>query len=70
MDTPPARKECKEIVQTLGKPCHHPLAYDWSRLIEALQATEDLQRISVGLLLTGNDLRNKNFQFTNKGIGC
>lgn len=70
MATPLAQKEYEEMVQTLGKPCHHTLAYHWARLIEALQAAEDLQRISVDPLLTSNDLRNMNFQFTGKGIGC
>lgn len=70
MATPLAQKEYEEMVNTLGKPAHHTLAYHWARLIEALQAAEDLQRISVDPLLTSNDLRNMNFQFTGKGIGC
>jgi len=70
MATPLAQKEYEEMVNTLGKPAHHTLAYHWARLIEALQAAEDLQKISVDPLLTSNDLRNMNFQFTGKGIGC
>jgi len=70
MRTPLAQEEYEEMANTLGKPCHHTLGYHWARLIEALQAAEDLQRISVDPLLTSNDLRNMNFQFTGKGIGC
>ncbi len=70
MATPLAQEEYEEMINTLGKPAHHTLAYHWARLIEALQAAEDLQRISVDPLLTSNDLRNMNFQFTGKGIGC
>jgi F420-non-reducing hydrogenase large subunit len=70
MTTPFAQKEYEEMANTLGKPAHHTLAYHWARLIEALQAAEDLQRISVDPMLTSTDLRNMNFQFTGKGIGC
>jgi len=70
MRTPLAQEEYEEMANTLGKPCHHTLGYHWARLIEALQAAEELQRISVDPLLTSNDLRNMNFQFTGKGIGC
>lgn len=70
MATPLAQKEYEEMVNTLGKPAHHTLAYHWARLIEALQAAEDLQRISVDPLLTSTDLRNMNFQFTGRGVGC
>ena len=70
MATPLAQKEYEEMVNTLGKPVHHTLAYHWARLIEALQAAEDLQRISVDPLLTSTDLRNMNFQFAGRGIGC
>jgi len=70
MATPLAQKEYEQMVSTLGKPAHHTLAYHWARLIEALQAAEDLQRISIDPLLTSTDIRNMNFQFTGKGIGC
>ncbi len=70
MSTPLAQKEYEEMVKAVGKPCHYTLAYHWARLIEALQAAEELQRISVDPLLTSHEIRNMNFQFTGKGIGC
>jgi len=70
MATPLAQKEYEEMVNTLGKPSHHTLAYHWARLIEALQAAENLQAIANDPLLTSKDIRNMNFQFSGKGIGC
>ncbi|OPY74282.1 MAG: NAD-reducing hydrogenase HoxS subunit beta [Syntrophorhabdus sp. PtaU1.Bin058] len=70
MATPLAQKEYEEMVKTLGKPAHHTLAFHWARLIEALQAAENLQVIANDPLLTSKDIRNMNFQFTGKGIGC
>lgn len=70
MATPLAQKEYEEMVNTLGKPAHHTLAYHWARLIEALQAAENLQAIANDPLLTSKDIRNMNFQFSGKGIGC
>ncbi len=56
---------------TLGqKPAHHTLAFHWARLIEALQAAEDMQRIANDPLLTSKDIRNMNLRLTKKGIGC
>ena len=70
MATPLAQKEYEYMVSVLGKPAHHTLAYHWARLIEALQAAEDMQRIAHDPMLTSTDTRNMNFQFTGKGIGC
>ena len=70
MATPLAQKEYEYMVSVLGKPAHNTLAYHWARLIEALQAAEDLQRIANNPNLTSKDIRNMNFQFTGKGIGC
>ena len=71
MATPLAQKEYEEMFSTLGgKPSHHTLAYHWARLIEALQAAEDMQRIANDPLLTSKDLRNMNLRLKKKGIGC
>ncbi|MBP1731648.1 MAG: mvhA [Deltaproteobacteria bacterium] len=70
MATPLAQKEYEYMVSVLGKPAHHTLAYHWARLIEALQAAEEMQRIANDPMLTSSDIRNMNFQFTGKGIGC
>lgn len=70
MATPLAQKEYEYMVSVLGKPCHATLAYHWARLVEALQCAEDMQKIANDPLLTSKDIRNMNFQFTGKGIGC
>jgi len=70
MATPLAQKEYSEMFSTLGKPSHHTLAYHWARLIEALQAAEDMQRIANDPLLTSKDIRNMNLRLKKKGIGC
>jgi len=71
MATPLAQKEYEEMFNTLGgKPSQHTLAYHWARLIEALQAAEDMQRIANDPLLTSKDIRNMNLKLKKVGIGC
>ncbi len=71
MATPLAQKEYEEMFDRLGgKPSHHTLAYHWARLIEALQAAEDMQRIASEPLLTSKDIRNMNLRLKKVGIGC
>ncbi len=71
MATPLAQKEYEEMFNRLGgKPSHHILAYHWARLIEALQAAEDMQKIASEPLLTSKDIRNMNLRLKKVGIGC
>jgi F420-non-reducing hydrogenase large subunit len=71
MATPLAQKEYEQMYSTLGgKPSHHTLAFHWARLIEALQAAEDMQRIANDPRLTGKDLRNLNYKLKKVGVGC
>ena len=71
MATPLAQKEYEEMYATLGgKPAHHTLAFHWARLIEALQAAEDMQRIANDPILTSKDIRNMDLKLKNVGIGC
>jgi len=71
MATPLAQKEYEEMFNTLGgKPSHHTLVFHWARLIEALQAAEDMQRIANDPLLTSKDIRNMNLKLKRVGIGC
>lgn len=71
MATPLAQKEYQEMFHMLGgKPSNHTLAFHWARLIEALQAAEDMQRIANDPLLTGKDIRNMNLKLKKVGIGC
>ncbi len=71
MATPLAQKEYEEMFDRLGgKPSHHTLAFHWARLIEALQAAEDMQRVASEPLLTSKDIRNMNLRLKKVGIGC
>jgi len=71
MATPLAQKEYEAMFDALGgRPSHHTLAFHWARLIEALQAAEDMQRIANEPLLTSKDIRNMNLKLKQKGVGC
>lgn len=71
MATPLAQKEYEELFSTLGgKPSHHTMVFHWARLIEALQAAEDMKRIAHDPLLTSKDIRNMNLKLKKVGIGC
>jgi F420-non-reducing hydrogenase large subunit len=71
MSTPLAQKEYEAMFDALGgRPSHHTLAFHWARLIEALQAAEDMQRIANDPLLTSKDIRNMNLKLQQKGVGC
>jgi F420-non-reducing hydrogenase large subunit len=66
-----AQKEYEQMFDALGgKPSHHTLAFHWARLIETLQAAEDMRRIASDPLLTGKDIRNMNLKLKKVGIGC
>jgi coenzyme F420-reducing hydrogenase alpha subunit len=70
MATPLAQKEYEYMVSVLGKPCHLTMAYHWARLLEALQAAEEIYVIAKDPLLTGKDIRNTNLRMIGKGVGC
>jgi F420-non-reducing hydrogenase large subunit len=71
MATPIAQKEYEKMFEMLGgKPCNHTMAFHWARLIEALQAAEDLQRMANDPILTSKDIRNMNLKLKKVGIGC
>ncbi|MCX6013348.1 MAG: Ni/Fe hydrogenase subunit alpha [Chloroflexi bacterium] len=71
MATPLAQKEYEELFNTLGgKPSHHTLVFHWARLIEALQAAEDMRLIAHNPLLTSKDIRNMNLKLKKVGVGC
>lgn len=70
MSTSLAQKEHEQMTAVLGKPAHNTLAYHWARLIEALQAAENMQKIARNSLITGTDIRNMNYACSGRGIGC
>lgn len=71
MSTPLAQREYEQMYEVLGgKPSHHTLAFHWARLIEALQAAEDMHLIANDPMLTGKDIRNMRLRLKKVGIGC
>lgn len=71
MATPLAQKEYEEMIDVLeGKPIHNTLAMHWARLICALQAAEQNQRIVNDPLLTSKDIRDMNLRLRREGVGC
>ena len=71
MATPLAQKAYEDMYEILGgKPASHTLAYHWARLIEALQAAENMQRIANDPMLTSKDIRNMKLNLKKEGIGC
>jgi len=71
MATPLAQKEYEDMFEILGgKPGHKTLAYHWARLIEALQAAEEMKMISDNPTLCSKDIRNMNMNLKRVGVGC
>ncbi|MEW5734728.1 MAG: Ni/Fe hydrogenase subunit alpha [Thermodesulfobacteriota bacterium] len=69
--TPLAEKERQEFFTVLGKkPVHATLANHWARLITALSAAEQNQRISREPDLTSKDIRNMKLSLKKVGVGC
>ena len=46
MATPRAQAEAERLFSALGRPAHQTLAFHWARLVEALQAAEEVERLA------------------------
>jgi len=46
MATPRAQAEAERLFAALSRPAHQTLAFHWARLVEALQAAEEVERIA------------------------
>ncbi|MCD6310020.1 MAG: Ni/Fe hydrogenase subunit alpha [Candidatus Eremiobacteraeota bacterium] len=70
MATPLAQEEFEKMYRTLGgKPSHHTLAMHWARLIEQMQAAEDMLRLCREPDITDPDVRNIPKEVVGKGVG-
>ena len=70
MATPLAQKAYEEYVKTLGgKPVHHTLANHWSRVIEMVQAAEQMNELVNDPGITASDLRTIPTTTPTVGIG-
>ena len=68
IDTPKAEQRRQEYLNTLGTPVQSPLAYHWSRMIEALHCAEAIQTLLDNPALLSNDLVNQGSK-RHEGIG-
>ena len=46
MATPRAQEQAERLFAALGRPAHQTLAFHWARLVEALQAAEEVERLA------------------------
>ena len=68
MKTPLADKALKEMREVIGRPCHMPLANNWARIVELVEAVEMMKT-----LLEDSDICNTDVMLSDvqprKGIG-
>lgn len=70
MATARAQEACGEFFCTLGgKPVHYTLAYHWARVIEIMQAAEEMGRIAQVPELTDPDVRAIPTETPHEGVG-
>jgi F420-non-reducing hydrogenase large subunit len=70
MQTPRAQRHYEHMYSVLGgKPVHNTLAFHWARLIEALQAAEDMVTLLEDPEITGTDLRTIPTKTPTEGVG-
>ncbi|UCD04903.1 MAG: Ni/Fe hydrogenase subunit alpha [candidate division WOR-3 bacterium] len=70
MATPLAQEHYQRFYDTLGgKPVHNTLATHWARLIEAMQAAENMVELVNDPEILDPNVRNMDFQTPTKGIG-
>ncbi|MFC1724654.1 Ni/Fe hydrogenase subunit alpha [candidate division KSB1 bacterium] len=70
MSTPLAQKEFDKMYEILGgKPVHFTLAFHWARLIELLNAAENMLELARDKEITGKEFRNIPTETPEEGIG-
>lgn len=70
MATPLAQEAHDKMYEILGgKPAHNTLAFHWARLVECLQAAEQMLELAQDAEITGSDIRNIPTETPSEGIG-
>ncbi len=70
MATPLAQVQYEKMYETLGgKPSHHTLAFHWARLVECVQAAEQMLELAQDPEITNPDIRNIPTETPIEGIG-
>lgn len=70
MASPKAQEAYEQFYDTLGgKPVHFTLAYHWARLIEVMQAAEEILRLAQTPELTSPEIRNIPTETPAEGVG-
>ncbi|MFO8032198.1 MAG: Ni/Fe hydrogenase subunit alpha [Desulfohalobiaceae bacterium] len=71
MATPLAQQEFEKMFDFFGtKPVHQTMAFHWARLIENLQACEQILQLARDPEITSQDVRSMPGQATGEGIGA
>ncbi|HDR06863.1 MAG TPA: Ni/Fe hydrogenase subunit alpha, partial [Candidatus Coatesbacteria bacterium] len=70
MRTPKAQEHRDRLFETLGgRPAHNTLAFHWARLVEALQAAEEMVNLLEDDEITSDDIRNLPTETPVEGVG-
>ena len=68
--TPRAQAEAERLFAALGRPAHQTLAFHWARLVEALQAAEEVERLAADPELLDPDVRRLPTREPAEGVGA
>ena len=70
MRTPKAQEEYERMYETIGeKPVHHSLAFHWARIIEVLQAAEEIQELANDEAILDPNVRVIPTETPSEGVG-
>ncbi|RLG54888.1 MAG: Ni/Fe hydrogenase subunit alpha [Thermoproteota archaeon] len=69
MSTPIAQEAYEKMFETLGKPCHHTLAYHWARVIEIMNCAEIIMDLLDDPEILSKDVHEPPSEVPSEGIG-
>ena len=70
MATPRAQAEADRLFSALSRPAHQTLAFHWARLVEALQAAEEVERLAHDPEILDTDVRRLPTERPTSGVGA
>jgi F420-non-reducing hydrogenase large subunit len=69
MATPRAQEQADRLFEALGRPAHQTLAFHWARLVEALQAAEEVERLANDPEILDPRVRSLPTEAPTEGVG-
>jgi F420-non-reducing hydrogenase large subunit len=69
MATPRAQAQADRLFASLGRPAHQTLAFHWARLVEALQAAEEVERLANDPEILDPHVRTLPDELPTEGVG-